>query len=139
VPNSGAWSRDLGVRDANGTPYVRVGSAPTTGQYTVSSGVYTFAAADVGKTAYISFQYTATSTTAPRLDIMNVQMGYAPSFAIDFYLPYQGKQLIITAGNCVSDKFSLATKQDDFMIPEFDFSLYADTNGKLLSMSMPDR
>jgi hypothetical protein len=116
------------------------GSAPTTGQYTVSSGVYTFAAADVGKTAYISFQYTATSTTAPRLDIMNVQMGYAPSFAIDFYLPYQGKQLIITAGNVrVRQAVSLATKQDDFMIPEFDFSLYADANGKLLSMSMPDR
>lgn len=139
VPNSGTWSRDLGVKDANGIPYIRVGSAPATGQYSLSSGVYTFAAADVGKTAYISYQYTAVSTTAPRLDIMNVAMGYAPSFAIDFYLPYQGKQLIITAGNAVSNKMSLATKQDDFTIPEFDFDLYADNNGKLMTMAMPDR
>lgn len=139
VPNSGTWSRDLGVRDTNGTPYVRVGTAPATGQYSVSAGVYTFAVADAGKTVYISFQYTAASTTAPKLDILNVQMGYMPTFAIDFYLPYQGKQLIITAGNAASNKLSLATKQDDFTIPEFDFDLYADSNGKVLTMALPDR
>jgi hypothetical protein len=139
VPGGATWSRDLGVRDANGSALIRVGSAPTTGQYSVSAGVYTFAAADVGKTVYISYQYIATSTTAPKLDIMNVQMGYMPSFAVDFYLPYQGKQLIITAGNAASNKLSLATKQDDFTIPEFDFDLYADANNKVMTFALPDR
>jgi hypothetical protein len=32
---------DLGVRDANGNPMTRVASAPATGQYSVTAGVYT--------------------------------------------------------------------------------------------------
>jgi hypothetical protein len=139
VPNAGTWARDLGVRDANGTPYVRVASAPTTGQYSVSAGAYTFAAADAGKLIYINYQYTATSTTAPKLDILNVPMGYAPSFAIDFFLPYQGKQLIISAGNVIASKLALATKQDDFLVPEFDFDVFADTAGKILTFALPDK
>lgn len=139
VPNAGTWSRDLGVKDGNGIPYVRVASAPATGQYSVSAGAYTFAAADVGKTVYISYQYTNASTTSPRLDILNVPMGYAPSFSIDFYMPYQGKQLVITAGNVVANKLGMATKQDDFTIPEFDFDLFADANGKIMTMALQDR
>lgn len=139
VPGSGTWTRDLGVRDASGTPYVRVSATPATGQYTVSAGVYTFAAADTGKTVYISYQYTAASTTAPNVNIMNLPMGYAPSFAIDFYMPYQGKQLVISCGNVVASKLSLATKQDDFMVPEFDFDVYADSNNKIMTFALPDR
>jgi hypothetical protein len=66
VPNSGTWATDLGVRTVLGTPLVRVASAPTTGQYSVAAGVYTFASADVGLTFYISYQYTATSTSAQK-------------------------------------------------------------------------
>ena len=53
VPNTGTWSQDLGVRDANGIQYARVASSPATGQYSVSAGVYTFAAADTGKVVFI--------------------------------------------------------------------------------------
>jgi hypothetical protein len=139
VPGSGTWTRDLGVKDANGIAYIRVASAPATGQYSVSAGVYTFAAADTGKTVYISYQYTAASTTAPKIDVMNLPMGYAPSFSIDFYMPYQGKQLVITAGNVVSNKLSMATKQDDFMVPEIDFDVYADANNKILTFALTDK
>src|SRR5581483_11374955 len=58
VPSSGTWLADLGVVDINGNPYTRVASAPATGQYSVAAGVYTFAAADTGKTVYINFRYT---------------------------------------------------------------------------------
>lgn len=139
IPNTGTWTRDLGVRDGNGIPYIRVATAPTTGQYSVAAGVYTFAAADIAKLVYISFQYTATSTTAPKMDILNMPMGYAPSFAIDFYFPYQGKQLVITAGNVVASKLGMASKQDDFMVPEIDFDLYADAAGKIMTMAVTDR
>lgn len=132
VPSSGTWSYDLGVRNANGVPMTRVASAPTTGQYTVAAGVYTFAAADTGLQMFINFQYTATSTTAKKSTVLNLPMGYAPSFKADIYIPYAGKSLIVTIPNCISSKFNLATKQDDFLVPEFDFDGFADAAGNAI-------
>lgn len=131
-PNSGTWAYDLGVRDANGLPMTRVASAPTTGQYSVAAGVYTFAAADTTKTVFISYQYTATSTTAKKSTVKNVLMGQAPVFKGDLYVPYGGKSLILTIPNCIASKFTISTKQDDFAVPEFDFSGFADAAGNAL-------
>lgn len=129
VPGSGTWSADLGVRGPNGVPMTRVASAPTTGQYSVAAGVYTFAAADTGLTMFINYQYTATSTSAKKLTVMNLPMGYAPTFRADIYVPYGGKSLVITIPQCIASKFSIATKQDDFLVPEFDFEGFADASG----------
>jgi len=133
VPGSGTWSADLGVRDANGLPMTRVTSAPATGQYSVSAGVYTFAAADTGKTVFISYQYTATSTVAKTSTVMNVPMGYAPQFRCDLFNGYSGKALALTLYGCVANKLSLATKLDDFMMPDFEFAGFADSAGRVLS------
>lgn len=138
APGSGTWSYDLGVRDSNGLPMTRVASAPATGQYSVAAGVYTFAAADTGKTVFISYQYTATSTTAVKSTVKNVLMGQAPTFKADIYLPYAGKSMILTIPQCVSSKLSFATKQDDFVIPEFDFSGFADSAGNALYWATTD-
>jgi hypothetical protein len=132
VPSSGTWAADLGVRDQNGNPMTRVASAPTTGQYSVAAGVYTFAAADTGLTVFISFQYTATSTSAKKSTVMNVQMGNAPSFRCDLMSPYSGEQTTLTLFKCISTKLTLATKLDDFLIPEFDFSAFANGAGQVL-------
>lgn len=126
VPSSGTWAADLGVLDSNGVPLTRVASAPTTGQYSVSAGVYTFAAADTGKTVFISFQYSITSAVAMKQIISNVGMGAAPTFRMDLTSGYAGKSLSLSLYNCMSTKLTLATKQDDFMIPEFTFSAFAD-------------
>ena len=86
IPNSGTFSRDLGVKDSNGVPYTRVAASPATGQYTVSNaGSYVFSSTDATKTVFISYQYTATSTTAKKSTVQNVLMGYAPSFAADVH------------------------------------------------------
>lgn len=138
-PSSGVWSQDLGVRDSNGLAMKRVASAPASGQYSVSAGVYTFAAADTGQTVFINYQYTATSATAVQSTIVNLPMGYAPTFRADFNLPYNGKSLIITLPNCISSKVSLATKQDDFLVPEFDFSAFASANGQVMTYALTDR
>lgn len=137
-PSSGTFSYDLGVRDANGLPMTRVASTPTTGQYSMSAGVYTFAAADTGNMVFISYQYTATSTTANKSTVHNVLMGQAPVFKGDLYLPYGGKSLIITIPNCIASKFSIATKQDDFVVPEFGFSGFADSSGNALYWATTD-
>jgi hypothetical protein len=132
VPSSGTWTADLGVKDANGVPFTRVASGPTTGQYSVAAGVYTFAAADTGKQVFICYQYTATSTTAKKSTVLSLPMGYAPTFKADIFVPYQGKSLVITVPQCIASKFGLSTKQDDFLIPEFDFEGFADSAGNAI-------
>ena len=139
VPNSGTWSADLGVLDANGIAMTRVASAPATGQYSVSAGVYTFAAADTGLKVFINFQYTATSTSAIKSTVQNVLMGYAPTFQADLYTSYGGKSLILTLPQCVSTKLSLATKLDDFVMPSFDFEAFADSLGHVATWALTDK
>ena len=131
IPNSGTWSRDLGVLDSNGRAMTRVASAPTTGQYTVSAGVYVFAAADVGPTVYISYEYTATSTSAKSMALVNQPMGYAPTFSANLAMPYQGKNFYLRLVQCVSKKLSFAAKNDDFTVPEMDFDAFADAAGNV--------
>jgi hypothetical protein len=47
-----------GVKDAAGNDMTKVDSAPTTGQYSVAAGAYTFAAADTGLIVYITYDYS---------------------------------------------------------------------------------
>jgi len=138
VPSSGTWTQDLGVINSNGTPMTRVASAPATGQYSVAAGVYTFAAADTTQTVFINFQYTATSAAAKKIDVMNQPMGYVPTFKAELYAPYSGKSLILTLPQCVGTKLTFPTKLDDFMVPEFDFSAFADSTGKVLTLAVSE-
>lgn len=132
VPASGTWARDLGVRNASGNPMVCVSGTPATGQYAVAAGVYTFAAADTGLTVFISFAYTATGAAAKTSIVSNVAMGNAPSFRCDLSSGYSGGQTALSLFKCISTKLSLATKQDDFLIPEMDASAFADASGRVL-------
>lgn len=50
-----SWLADLGVSYAGGAALVAVTGTPTAGQYAVSDGVYTFAAADAGRAVLISY------------------------------------------------------------------------------------
>ena len=138
IPNSGTWSADLGVRNAAGVPLTRVLSAPATGQYSVAAGVYVFAGADVGTFVYINYQFTATSTTAKNSTLTNPLLGYAPSFRCDIYLPFAGKSLIFTLWNCIASKLSLATKLDDFTIPDYTFDAFADSSGRVITYAMSE-
>lgn len=133
VPSSGTWSRDLGVISAStGRPLTRVASAPTTGQYSVAAGVYTFAAADTGQTVYINYMYTATSTVAKKSTIVNQPMGYSPTWRCDLYIPYSGASLVLSMHSCISDGIKLSNKNDDFGIADFSFQAFANAGGQVL-------
>ncbi len=138
LPNSGVWATDLGVTDINSRPYTRVVSAPATGQYSVSAGAYLFAAADTGKTVFIACQYTATSTTAQKIVVANPLMGSTPTFRAEIYVPYEGKSLVISLPACVSNKFSIATKMDDYTIPEFDFTAFGPNGTSPMTIAMSE-
>ena len=131
IPGGGAWTVDLGVLDSNAIPMICVATAPATGQYSVSNGTYTFAAADAGRTVFVSFGYTATSTVAKKSVISNLAMGSAPTFRVDLQHSYSNKGLSLSLYCCMSTKLSIGSKQDDFLIPEMDFSAFADPIGRV--------
>ncbi len=139
-PSSGTFDRDLGViNSSTGRPLQRVAASPTTGQYIVTAGgQYTFAAADTGVTMYINYRYTATSTTARKMQIRNLPMGYAPTFMADFYGPFQGKNAVLTLNSCIADGWKLSTKNDDFSVPEVGFSAQADASGVLGTLAFTE-
>lgn len=53
----GPWASDGGVTYNNDTALTAVAGAPSAGQYNVSGGVYTFAAADAGANVLISYGF----------------------------------------------------------------------------------
>lgn len=138
VPNTGTWSRDLGVRDGNGLPMSRVASAPVSGQYMVTAGAYTFGTGTAGLNVYIDYQYTVASGGKVS-SVQNLPMGFTPTFRTDFVVPFGGKQLCMTFANCVGSKMALATKLDDFAIPEIDAMAFADpVTGNVFSYSLAE-
>ena len=132
IPDSGAFSRDLGVRDSFGRPMVAVASAPAAGQYTVSGvGAYVFNTADAGKIVFINYEYTAVSTVAKTFTVTNQAMGYAPTFMCVLTSKYNGGYLHLRFPSCISNKFAISTKNDDFTIPEVDIDAFADSAGNV--------
>lgn len=136
VANAATFKDDLGVVDVlTGTRLTRVASAPAAGQYTVSAvGVYLFAAADTTKAVLISYSYTAVTGTT--ISVTNQLMGYAPTFKLECFNPYGGGNQMVTLYNCISSKFSMPFKNEDYSVPEFDFDAFADgVTGKVFDMS----
>ncbi len=134
VPASGTWTNDLGVRDSTGLIYTRVASAPASGQYSVASGVYTFAAANTGVTVFIDYQYSV-AASGKTIAYNNMPMGGAPTFMLDIGLTNQGKSQSLRFYNCISSKLSMATKLDDFTIPELDVIALANTAGQVFALT----
>lgn len=133
-PSTGTYAKDLGVISAStGLPFKKVASGVATGQYSVNetTGVYTFASADANAAVLISYEYTATSTSAKYGTISNQLMGYAPTFSARLHMTFQGKPFTLALNACVASKFSLPMKNDDFTIPEFDFSAFVDGTGNI--------
>jgi len=126
-PSSGTWAEDLGVRNAAGVPMTRVASSPAAGQYSVAAGVYTFAAADTGLGVFIDYRYTV--TTGKQIVMTNQLMGSTPTVALMVSIPFNGKQLTWRFPQAVAGKMAMATKLDDFTIPEIDFDIFADATG----------
>lgn len=133
-PGSGTFGADLGVvYAATGIPFTLVASGPTVGQYSVAGAVYTFAAADASAAIYISYTYTV--TTGNTLSYANQLMGAAPRFSIVWGNSYEQKNIYVKFNNCISTKFTLPMKLDDYTIPEFDFSAFADASGNIYTYS----
>jgi hypothetical protein len=122
-PSSGTFVEDLGVRKPDGTPYLRVTSGPTTGQYSVneSSGVYTFAAADTTFVVYIDYVYSV--TTGAQVQFQQQFTGSLPLFELRWRGLYNGAQTMWYVPYCTSPKLSTASALDNWNYPELDFEV----------------
>ncbi len=140
-PSGGVYAADLGVFNvATGLPFTRVASAPAAGQYSVNvaTGVYTFASADnvSGISVLINFQYTVSSAgSGQKQTVQNVQMGFAPAFRADLTVSYLGKLTNFQFYKCVATKMAANFKNEDFMVPEFDFSAFDNGAGQVMGWS----
>lgn len=126
-----AYDYDLGVVDGLGNVYTRVASGPTTGQYSLAAGTYTFATADTGKLVFISFTYTATNAAGKKnafINVNNIPMGQAPFMQLDLFCTYGGNGLLVTLFQAIASKLSFATKLDDFAIPDWEFDGFANSS-----------
>ena len=130
-PNSGVLNLDLGVT-VNGVAYIRVQGAPTAGQYSVDTetGIYTFAAADAGKRAYITYRYSYSLLSAREFSLNNLPMGSSPRFKLVYHSMFQGKGCFLELYSVVAPKLHLlGGKNDDFSVPEVDFQAQTDESG----------
>jgi hypothetical protein len=135
VPGSGTFSVDLGVRyAATGIEFIKVASGPTVGQYAVSAGVYTFAAADEGVAVLFGFAYTLTATGAT-YQVNNQAMGYGPQFEayiVDQYQPKSGVYSTVRLYACKITGVSMTNKRDDYDKPELDGTFFAAASGRVI-------
>jgi len=141
VTNSATYTTDLGViYGLTGLPLKRVASAPTTGQYAVTAGVYTFAAADTGLNVLISYVYTV-AATGQNFSVANTLIGNTITFGINttHLDPTTNTVTSLYFANCVSNKFTFGTKLEDFAMPEFSFDMYADSSGQIFVASTPNQ
>lgn len=138
VANAAQFKQDWGVRYvATGLPLTRVSAGPAVGQYSVSAGVYTFNTGDNGSNnVIISYTYTAAASGA-QMNITNQLMGFAPTIQVFLEQTYNDtasapNQFGVLLYSVVASKLSLATKQEDFIIPEFDFEAFANAAGQVI-------
>ncbi len=121
----GTFSLDLGcILDATAQVMTLVTGTPTTGQYKISGGTYTFAAADAGKVVSISYRYTV--TTGVKMTLSNVRSELVPEFLVVLNVDGNGKNTTWTLNSCYSDQLAFVTKLEDFTVPEFSFTAKAD-------------
>lgn len=79
---SASFTSDVGVTDAEGNVYTKVGSSPGSNQYSVSAGVYQFSVANEGTIVNISYNCSAGPDADPSLVVVDLLTN--PHYGIGF-------------------------------------------------------
>lgn len=135
VNDDGTFLLDLGVRNGGtGIPLILLpAGTPGYGQYTQTGGVYTFSAQDSLAVMLISYLRTVAGTGVTQ-KVSNQLMGTQPVVSITFRTTFLGAEAIIFLYAGVVGKLNLASKLDDFTIPEIDFECFANAAGKVMDI-----
>lgn len=138
VTNSATWTVDLGVVNATtGARYKRVAPASEASgiSYSVTAGVYAFAAGETGTVFKISYLYTAAGS-GETVSMANQPMGRVGGFTAVYVFPWVNpsnvmEQDILTLNSCVANDSEIATKMGDYGKPTFGLEAAVDTSGNL--------
>jgi hypothetical protein len=117
---------------ATGQQMILVTSSPTVGQYSVnlSTGVYTFAAADEGVAVLITYTYSVTPR-GTSITLTSQLMGYAPEFRVFLFNNFRNKFFGLELYDCTMGQISIPTKQEDFWICDITFDASCDASNTL--------
>lgn len=129
------WISDLGVYDATTKIYMkRVTGTPTTGEYSVAAGVYTFAAADAGHIVSLAYDYTS-DTLGSTITYKNQLMGTTTFFAMKLYNNFTDSSGVSNSGLYIPKvhfpDLALALKKDDWTMSDTSWSAIADADGTI--------
>jgi hypothetical protein len=139
VANNATFQTDLGViYGANGVPLTR-GAVAANGIYAApGNGVYNFGAGDNNAAVKISYTYTKNAAPGKVITLNNQLLGTSIFFKLVLQQSFQGKILCLTLNRCISTKLGIATKLEDFSIPEIDFSAMVDDSDVLGTISLAE-
>ena len=140
--NGANFATDLGVvRAADGVVFTKVAAGPLALQYSCNetTGIYTFNNSNNNTPVLLSYNWTDT-LTGKKITITNQNLGAAPQFLAVFTNSFgvPAKQMTLVLNACMSSKLSLATKLEDFTIPAFDFSAFADAADNIGTLSLDE-
>ncbi|MGH9541388.1 MAG: hypothetical protein ACRD2H_05860 [Terriglobales bacterium] len=127
VTNSATFSKDLGVRFSDGRALTVVTTSPTTGEYSVAAGVYTFSTADASLP--VSISYLSTSVTGRTLTVAKQFVGYSPVFELYLTNPYSGGGNGLHLFAAKAGKLAFDGKQEAYTLPNLDFTAFAPGDG----------
>lgn len=68
--------------------------------------------------------------------VANQLIGYTPVFQLDYYTSANQptpKTLLYRIFACISDSLSFDYKLEDFAMPNFDFAIFANAAGKIMT------
>lgn len=142
--NNATFGSDYGVVLASDhTVFTRVANTPVGQQYSCNetTGVYTFNATQNTVAVLISYSYNDASN-GKKISITNQLLGTSPQFSAVFTEAFTRggttKKMTLVLNACTSSKLTLATKLEDFTMPQFEFAAYADDSGNIGSLSMEE-
>lgn len=150
VGSSLTFDADLGITyAASGLPLQRVSTgSEATGKYSIttgSPGLYNFSAGDTtgGPTGGTPIKVTFTNTTSVGQSLLatNQLIGSTPTFQIDYFTNFNqptSKPFVVRIFSCVAAKHNLVFKLEDFMMPEFDFDIFANAAGNVWNLVFPE-
>lgn len=138
------FNADLGVvYSSTGLPLIAEGAASlvgAAGEYYANNGTYTFYSGDASAKVNLSYAWndTVSADGGQTQVIANQLIGYAPTFQLDYVTVFQGKSYYLRLFNVICTKLAQNFKLTDFMMPELDFSISANTAGNVYQVSYAD-
>lgn len=68
--------------------------------------------------------------SAKKIELSNIAMGNTPTFQLKYLTQFKGKKALLELESVTSGKLGLfSTKNDDFSVPEIDFTASTDEAG----------